>query len=171
MQETWVQPLGWECSLEEGMATHSSILAWKVLWTEKPCRLQSIVSWRVRHNWSDLACTHTHTHTHTSNSNMELRIYLGNKVIPFCTFLYLLKMPVSFSPWRQNLVLAANVTCSCMLSTGTALHPSPQPHRRVECCIECSAHLVGFWNHASVWTKTFSVLVVKYDFESNVYFI
>ena len=40
MQETWVQSLGWEGSLEKGMATHSSILIWRILWTEEPGRLQ-----------------------------------------------------------------------------------------------------------------------------------
>ena len=39
--ETWIQPLGWEDLLEEEMVTHSSILAWKIPWTEKPGRLQS----------------------------------------------------------------------------------------------------------------------------------
>ena len=41
MQETWVQSLGQEDPLEKGMATHSSILAWKIPWTEEPGRLQS----------------------------------------------------------------------------------------------------------------------------------
>ena len=41
-QETQVRSLGWEDPLEKGMATHSSILAWRILWTEKPGRLQSI---------------------------------------------------------------------------------------------------------------------------------
>ena len=36
MQETWVRSLGWEDPLEKGMATHSSILAWRILWTEEP---------------------------------------------------------------------------------------------------------------------------------------
>ena len=40
MQETWVQSLGQEDPLEKEMATHSSILAWKILWMEEPCRLQ-----------------------------------------------------------------------------------------------------------------------------------
>ena len=44
MQETWVQSLGREDPLEKGIATHSSILAWRVPWTEKPGRLQSIGS-------------------------------------------------------------------------------------------------------------------------------
>ena len=41
MQETWVQSLGREDPLEKEMATHSSTLAWKIPWTEEPCRLQS----------------------------------------------------------------------------------------------------------------------------------
>ena len=44
MQETWVQYLDWKDSLEKEMATHSSILAWRIPWTEEPCRLQSIGS-------------------------------------------------------------------------------------------------------------------------------
>ena len=44
MQETWIQSLGWEDPLEEEMATHSSILAWRILWTEEPGRLQSMGS-------------------------------------------------------------------------------------------------------------------------------
>ena len=42
MRETWVRSLGWEDSLENEMATHSSILAWKTTWTEEPGRLQSM---------------------------------------------------------------------------------------------------------------------------------
>ena len=42
VQETQVQCLGWEDPLEEGMATHSSIPAWRIPWTEEPGRLQSI---------------------------------------------------------------------------------------------------------------------------------
>ena len=44
MWETWVQLLGWENPLEKGMVTHSSILAWKILWTEEPGGLQYIGS-------------------------------------------------------------------------------------------------------------------------------
>ena len=48
-QETWVQSLGREGPLEEGMATHYNILAWRIPWTEKPGRLQSIESQTVKH--------------------------------------------------------------------------------------------------------------------------
>ena len=50
VQETQVQSLGQEDPLEKGMATHSSILAWRIPWTEEPGELQSIGSQRVRHS-------------------------------------------------------------------------------------------------------------------------
>ena len=50
MWETWVQSLGWENPVEKGMATHSSILALEILRKEKPGRLQSMGSQRVRHD-------------------------------------------------------------------------------------------------------------------------
>ena len=61
MQEAQVQSLGWEDPLEQEMATHSSILTWKIPWTEEPGGQQSMVSQRVRH---DLA-------TKLRNSQME----------------------------------------------------------------------------------------------------
>ena len=50
MQETWVPPLGREDPLEKGMATHSSILAWRIPWTEEPGRPQSMGFQRVGHD-------------------------------------------------------------------------------------------------------------------------
>ena len=50
MQEMWVQSLGREDPLEKEMATHSSILAWRIPWTEEPGGLQSTGSQRVRHD-------------------------------------------------------------------------------------------------------------------------
>ena len=50
MQETQVQSLGQEDPLEEGTATHSRILAWRIPWTEEPGRLQCMGSQRVRHD-------------------------------------------------------------------------------------------------------------------------
>ena len=48
-RETWVQSLGQEDPMEKGMATHSSVLAWRTLWTDEPGRLQSMGSQRVGH--------------------------------------------------------------------------------------------------------------------------
>ena len=50
--ETWVWSLGWEDPLEKEMATHSSILAWRIPWTEEPGGLQSTGSQRVGHDWA-----------------------------------------------------------------------------------------------------------------------
>ena len=52
MQETRVQSLGWEYPLEKETATHSSIHAWRIPWTEEPGGLQSMGSQRVRHDWA-----------------------------------------------------------------------------------------------------------------------
>ena len=62
MQQTRVQSLGQEDPLEEEMATHSSILAWIIPWTEEP---DGHTRARVR------VCTHTHTHTHTHTVKMD----------------------------------------------------------------------------------------------------
>ena len=58
--ETWVQSLDWEDTLEWGMATYSSILAWQIPWTEEPDGLQSMGWQRVGHDWAQ--------HTHSINS-------------------------------------------------------------------------------------------------------
>ena len=50
MWDIWVQSLGWEDPLEKGMATHSSILAWRISWTEESGGLQSMESPRVGHD-------------------------------------------------------------------------------------------------------------------------
>ena len=52
MQETQVWSLGWEDPLEKGMATHCSILAWRIPWTEEPGGLQSMGWQRIQHNWA-----------------------------------------------------------------------------------------------------------------------
>ena len=66
MQETWVLSLGWKDPLKKGIATHSSILAWRIPWTEEPCGLQSMGPQRVRHD----GVTNTPTHQ-KGNPNFE----------------------------------------------------------------------------------------------------
>ena len=58
MRETWVQSLGREDPLEKEMATHSSILAWRIPWMEERDVLQSTGSQRVRHDWATSLFTH-----------------------------------------------------------------------------------------------------------------
>ena len=57
VQETGVRSLGWEDPLEKGVAIHSSILAWRIPWTEEPAGLQSMGSQRVRQNGATNAAT------------------------------------------------------------------------------------------------------------------
>ena len=58
LQETQVWSLGQDDPLEEGKTTYSSILAWRIPWTEEPVGLQSTGSQRVEHDWRDLEHTH-----------------------------------------------------------------------------------------------------------------
>ena len=60
-QQMLVQSLGWVDPLEEGMATHPSVLAWRIPWTEEPGRLHFMRSQRVRHNWSHSDWSHSET--------------------------------------------------------------------------------------------------------------
>ena len=70
--ETWVWFLGWEDPLEKEMAPYSSTLAWRIPWTEKPGRLQSMWSQRVRYDWA----TSSHTHSlFTTSTTWEAQDY------------------------------------------------------------------------------------------------
>ena len=63
VQEIWVRSLGWEDTLEYEMATHSSILAWTIPWTEE---LVGYSPWGCKElDMTEQLSTHTHTHTHT----------------------------------------------------------------------------------------------------------
>ena len=94
MQETWVRSLGQEDPLEKGMATHSTILAWRIPWTEEPGGLQSMRSQRVRHDWTTdtftlymfLWCRWSFCH-HPSLSTM-LSPVAKNYMALFCIKLY-----------------------------------------------------------------------------------
>ena len=61
MRETQVWSLGWEDTLEKEMATHSGTFAWRIPWTEERCRLQSMGSQRVGHDWATLLSLFTFT--------------------------------------------------------------------------------------------------------------
>ena len=86
MQKTWVRSLGWEDLLEKGMTTHSSILAWRIPWTEEPGGLQSIGSQRVRHDWTTNTFTSTYLLSHPVilwDLFMSLEIALGKAQVQF----------------------------------------------------------------------------------------
>ena len=72
----WVRSLGWEDPLEEGTATYSSFLAWRIPWTEVPGGLWCTGSQRIRHNWSDLACRYTWGNTVVFQYSRNLAVSL-----------------------------------------------------------------------------------------------
>ena len=81
MRETWVQSLGQEDPLEKEMATHSSTLAWKIPWTEKPGRLQSMGSQRVGHNGAtSLSLFKLDSQWKFAVKFRELKLGLGNNL-------------------------------------------------------------------------------------------
>ena len=111
-------------SPEEGMATYSSILAWRIPWREEPCGQRSTGSQRVSHDWSDLACTHTHTHRvgykpsrpdqsrvslYTTHSFLWVSLCIGwkgNFLFPHPQFIPLL-MPLSRMAENNHTMLCA----------------------------------------------------------------
>ena len=82
LQETWVWSLGWEDPLEKEMATHSSIPAWRIPWTEKACRLQSMGSQRVRQDWM----------TSTTSSHIILLNHYRQEQLLGCSALHLVEI-------------------------------------------------------------------------------
>ena len=72
LQKTWVQSLSWEDLLDKGMAAHSSILAWRIPWTEEPSGLQSIRSQKVGHNRTWLKWLSMHAHTSPQYARLVL---------------------------------------------------------------------------------------------------
>ena len=72
MRETWVRSLGWEDPLEKEMATHSSTLAWKIPWTEEPCKLQSTGS-QSRARLSDVTSLHLKDRMINEKSYINIR--------------------------------------------------------------------------------------------------
>ena len=86
MQETWVRSLAQEDLLEKGRATHSSILAWRIPWTEEPGRLKSM-GYKESHMTEQLPLSHLHL------MQLIIKLYLH---LPFC-YIYLSLLYLCFS--------------------------------------------------------------------------
>ena len=108
LYETWVQSLGGEDPLEKGVATHSSVLAWRIPCTEEPGVLPSIALQRVRHDWSYLAgkpssslYTHCkllafkwHTHSTVTVLKWKVKVLVTQSCGTLCD-------PMDRSPWNS----------------------------------------------------------------------
>ena len=95
IQETQVQYLGWENPLEKEMATYSSILAWRIPWTEEPGRLLYMESWKVEHNWTTNNFRSNSTPTTISIPNIKATFCYKGGVI--C-----ISEVIAFSPGSLN---------------------------------------------------------------------
>ena len=92
MRETQVQSLGWEDPLEKGMVTHSSILAWRTLWTEELGELQSMGLQKVRHD--------------TTNTSLQERLNIWNFVNVILSFIhYSLKNDIFFLTFKKHFII------------------------------------------------------------------
>ena len=105
-ESAWFPSLGQGNPLEKGMATYSSIFAWRIPWTEKRGGLQSMGSQRVRHDWM------TNTFTSFLNTCLWKRNRLGSDKPP--SFPYEIKLP--------HLLMKSNVLCALSVSTYNCLN-------------------------------------------------
>ena len=121
------------------MATHSSILAWTIPWTEEPGRLQSMGSQRVRHNWSNLSHTQMHIDTDIWNlTSLHFRYkHWGPSHHGFSPVVVTSSLSLRFHPSSHHLVsdLQREISKTCMWSLPllTPLSPHPSgfpPHLR-----------------------------------------
>ena len=125
MHETQVWPPGREDPLEKGMATHSSILAWRIPWTEEPGGLQSLGSQGVRHDWSDWH-THPQTRTHNSLGHLNALIFGGSGLVCRLNTSRAAEMPLLAQPPMSTgcLILSpiVSLTSSCNLMPGNVFN-------------------------------------------------
>ena len=121
MEETQVWPLGQKDPLEKGMATHSSILAWRIPWTEEPGRLQSMGSQRVGHDWATSTFTSALWQVRSSASPLDL----GNKSpFPSCWLKGYCSRPLQSQPFPWVWVHGAPLEPMTLLNS--ARIPRPQ---------------------------------------------
>ena len=103
---TWIRSLGWEDPLEKGMATHSSILAWRIPWTEEPGRLQSMGLQRVRHDWATFIPVNTTSpegeRTQKMNNILRLSASISSFLVISKKHVWLTQsIEIFLNPWQR----------------------------------------------------------------------
>ena len=140
--------LGQEDPLEKGMATHSSILAWRVPWTEEPGGLQFIGSQRVGHNRSDLACMPTR---YPDNTGRLWPLGLKYKIMG-CSNPFFKGTPSHNS--KHNHFSSFTVTIAISTSTGVTTDGSPALHQPGTQHFKCCIFLRALRQVCLLWSKT-----------------
>ena len=148
MWETQVWSLGWKDYLEKGMATHLSILAWRIPWTEEPGGLQSTESQRVGHNWA------TNTNTWENKDNFSQKANTTHLDSAAFTVLKRLWTHLSYSSRRMEMLLEWIVG-------------SISKKSRIWCGIIApssisSARLKNPWKQATNQTHSFLIIKLRY---------
>ena len=95
MWETQAWSLGWDDPLEKGMATHSSILAWKIPWTEDPGRLQSMRPQRVGHNWMTNTSLSHMCHGYSTMFQGKYTMIFNGSIEFHCMTIILFNQPIN----------------------------------------------------------------------------
>ena len=120
VRETQVQSLGWEDLLEKEMATHSSILAWKIPWMEEPGRLQSMGLQRVGHDWAtSLSHNYRLAFIKVVSLDQQHQHYLG--ACWKCRSMGPISDPLNQKHWGCSSTLCVSVTLSPGEGNGTPL--------------------------------------------------
>ena len=119
MQKTWVQSLGWEDPLEKEMATHSSILAWRIPCIEEPDVLQSMGLQRVGHDWE------TFTSLHIPRKKGKTDMVDSYQYQPWCA-------PSRRSCDKRGWLIKRDVS-NCTMTRSGALCPQPPSHPTHHC--------------------------------------
>ena len=138
MEETWVWSLGREDSLEKEIATHSSILAWKIPRTEEPGGLQSMGSQRVRHDWA-------------TNASLHL-CHRGSKTFSRTPCLPTVTIIPSFFPLVNKEAFSSDLRPVLSLQPGGDIPPLPQEPGALH---QNSSHLTSASSSPRPWPLPF----------------
>ena len=111
MPETQVQSLGWGDPLQKGMATHPSIAAWKITWTQEPGGLQSIELQRARSNWATDTCTLSSPVPGRRPSCSSSSFPPPSLVLPSLAWIYIYSFPVVRDPCPLSASVLQDLLC------------------------------------------------------------
>ena len=143
MRETWVQSLGREDPLEKEMATHSSILAWRIPWMKEPSRLHSTGSQRVGHDWAtSLSLSFTFIAARHNREDSAKVGVLSVKCIDklkvqeslFTVFQLLSRAWFFVTPWTAAHQASLSITISQSLLKPLAIESMMPSNQLILCC-------------------------------------
>ena len=161
MWETWIRSLGWEDPLEKEMAVHSSILAWRIPWTEEPGGLQSMGSLLVRHNW----VSNTFTFLSRMSPYLEGK---GTSIFCFEKSKYIWKFFFSFlfSSLHPTYTFDIKIKCNSVSRNSILKSQLPIIIYYMICCLLCSGiNNIYMYSYGSTLEDNLKLLSYQLVFE------